>query len=132
MTVSCREKVMPKFWSTERVPPPDRLAYWVDAVCQSLVHVDCEPRRGQAFFAELRIDAGGPLRVVVLAGTATLVTRSPRQIARDPADNFMLAIHRSGHATLSRLSYATKKLKDFRAVSPSQKCSFLQTPPLRD
>jgi hypothetical protein len=63
---------MPKFWSTAQAPPRDRLAYWVDAVCDSLVHADCVARRNRSFFGEMRIDAAASLRVVAIAGTAQL------------------------------------------------------------
>jgi AraC-like DNA-binding protein len=95
-----REKSDAKIWSTEQVPPRDRLALWVDAVCDNLVHVDCEPRRDQLFSGQLRIDVVSLFRVATITSTAALVTRSPRQIARDAVDNFVLAIHQAGDATM--------------------------------
>jgi hypothetical protein len=40
---------MPGMWSTEDVHPRNRVAYWVDGLCDTIVHVDCEPRSGQPF-----------------------------------------------------------------------------------
>jgi AraC family transcriptional regulator, positive regulator of tynA and feaB len=87
---------MAKIWSTAEVHPRDRLAYWVDAVCDGTVHFDCTAPRDQPFFGEIRIDVAGQLRTAGLTGTAQLVTRSPHQIARDPADDLALTVHRSG------------------------------------
>lgn len=98
---------MSKIWSTAEIHPRDRVAYWIDAVCRNLIHADCEPERGQAFFAEMRVDAAGSLRVATLEGTPRLVTRSPRQIGRDPADNFLLSIHQAGTAMLSQYTRDT-------------------------
>src|SRR5580704_16636198 len=44
---------MQKIWSTADVPPRDRLAYWVDAVCDGLVHLDCVARGDRPSFSEI-------------------------------------------------------------------------------
>lgn len=87
---------MPKIWSTADVQPRDRLPYWIDAVCDSLVHADCEVSRDRPFFGEMRTEALDDLRIVALAGTVRRVTRSPRQIARDPTDSFAVTVNQSG------------------------------------
>jgi AraC-like DNA-binding protein len=93
---------MIKSWSTADVPPRDREAYWVDAVCDTFVHLDCEPRRDRPFHGEIRSDVAGNMCVGTVVSTAQLVTRSQRQISRDPADIFLINVQLSGHGMVSQ------------------------------
>jgi AraC-like DNA-binding protein len=89
---------MPKLWSTADVHPRDRVAFWVDAVCDTFVRLDCEPGRGRAFFGEIAADMAGELQIGTVTSTAQVVTRSPRQIDRAPADFFLINVQRSGRS----------------------------------
>jgi AraC-like DNA-binding protein len=94
---------MSRYWSTADVHPRDRLAYWIDAVCDCFVHVDCEPRRDNSLFCELRSDTMGELEVAkVTARGIQCVTRSPRQIARAPAAFFHITVQLAGQCRLSQ------------------------------
>jgi AraC family transcriptional regulator, positive regulator of tynA and feaB len=87
---------MPRTWSTADVHPRDRLACWVDGLCDAIVHVDCEPRRDQPFFGEMRADMAGEIRAATYSSVAQIVTRSPRKIAHRPADIFTLGVQLVG------------------------------------
>jgi hypothetical protein len=65
-----------RFWSTTKISPRDRLAYWVDAVCDTFVHLDCEPQSNRQFFGEIRSDVAGNIHVGTVASTGQLVIRS--------------------------------------------------------
>jgi AraC-like DNA-binding protein len=88
---------MPRMWSTDDVHPRDRVAYWVDGLSDAIVHVDCEPRRDELFFAEIRADSAGEVRCATYSSVAQVVTRSSRKIAHRPSDKFTLGVQLAGH-----------------------------------
>jgi AraC-like DNA-binding protein len=59
--------------------------------------VDCEPRRDEPFFAEIRADSAGEVRCATYSSVAQIVTRSPRNITHRPADMFTLGVQLAGH-----------------------------------
>jgi AraC-like DNA-binding protein len=79
---------MMKRWSSSDVAVRDRLNFWVDAVCQSLVRLHCEPRRDQPFFGEIGHDELGPLKFVSVQSIAQRVSRSTNETAGDAAGEF--------------------------------------------
>jgi hypothetical protein len=91
-----------RFWSTTKISPRDRLAYWVDAVCDTFVHLDCEPQSNRQFFGEIRSDVAGNIHVGTVASTGQLVIRSQRQISRDPADICLINVQLSGHSMVGQ------------------------------
>lgn len=93
---------MVKFWSTSEIPPRDRVSYWVDAVCDTFVHLDCEPASKRPFFGEIRSDVAGDIQVGTVTSTAQLVIRSQSQISRDPGDLFLINVQLSGHSLVSQ------------------------------
>jgi AraC family transcriptional regulator, positive regulator of tynA and feaB len=88
---------MTRIWSTDNVHPRDRVASWVDGLCDTIVHVDCEPRSDQPFFGKMRADSAGGIRCATYSSVAQIVTRSPRKIAHRPADMFTLGVQLAGH-----------------------------------
>ena len=88
---------MPRIWSTADVHPRDRVACWVDGLCDTIVHVDCEPRRDEPFFAEIRADSAAEIRAATYSSVGQVVTRSSRKIAQRPADMFTLGVQLAGH-----------------------------------
>jgi AraC-like DNA-binding protein len=88
--------------STAEVPEPDRLAYWVDAVCGTFIHLDCEPMRDRLFFGEISSSAAGPIKVGTVRSTAQRLTRSARQIAHYTEDVFNIGIQQTGHGLMSQ------------------------------
>lgn len=93
---------MEKVWSTAELPSKERLSYWVDAICDTFVHLDCTPRSDAPFFGEIRDAPLGALRIGTVTSAAQTVFRSPRQIARAPADICFLAIHESGRCFVTQ------------------------------
>jgi AraC-like DNA-binding protein len=67
-------------------------------LCDTCVHVDCEPRSDQPFFGEMHADSAGEVRGATYSSVAQIITRSPRKIARRPADMFTLGMQLAGHA----------------------------------
>lgn len=93
---------MEKVWSTAELPSKERLSYWVDAICDTFVHLDCTPRSDAPFFGEIRDAPVGDLRIGTVTSAAQSLFRSPRQIARAPAEICFLAIHESGRCYVTQ------------------------------
>ncbi|MGO8917028.1 MAG: helix-turn-helix domain-containing protein [Stellaceae bacterium] len=93
---------MTKVWTTADVHPRDRLAFWVDAVCDTFVRLDCASPPNCAFHGEIRSDGAGAVQVSTVVSTAQLVTRSPRQIARATDDYFLVSLQLSGRGRVSQ------------------------------
>jgi hypothetical protein len=89
---------MPRIWSTANVHPRDRVACWVDGLCDTIVHVDCEPRLDQPFFGELCADSAGEIRAATYSSVGQVVTRSPRKIGQRPSDVLTLGVQLVGQA----------------------------------
>jgi AraC-like DNA-binding protein len=79
---------MMKRWSSSDHAVRDRLNFWVDAVCQNLVRLRCEPRRDQPFFGEIGYDDFGPLKFVSVRSVAQRVSRTANDTASDPSAEF--------------------------------------------
>jgi AraC family transcriptional activator of tynA and feaB len=95
------EQDMTVGWSTGQVHPRDRVAYWVDYVCDAC-QVDCEPRRDTALFGDCAVAGlAGTLQFGKGASTAQTLSRSPRQIARGNADFFREAVLEPGDFVLA-------------------------------
>jgi AraC-like DNA-binding protein len=82
--------------STSHVPARDRVAFWVDAVCDVFACSDCEPARASDFFGEIRSDTLGDVQVATVTSTAQTMTRSTGPIAKGPADTFFVNVQTCG------------------------------------
>jgi AraC-like DNA-binding protein len=75
-------------WSSSDVAVRDRLNFWVDAVCQSLVRLHCEPRHDRPFFGEISHDEFGPLKFVSVQSVAQRVSHSTSDTVGDATAGF--------------------------------------------
>jgi AraC family transcriptional regulator, positive regulator of tynA and feaB len=88
-------------WSTERIHPRDRLAWWVDEVAASC-QVNFTPQRSERFFGRASIaDLAGILQIGNGASSAQVLTRSPRHIARGD-DRLCITVVASGRSLVSQ------------------------------
>jgi hypothetical protein len=92
---------MRQVWSTAAAHPRDRLAYWVDAICGSNVHIEIAPRRGAAFFGALSVEAVGNVLLANVASTAQTIVRPPHQVGRDEP-HFCFIAQTSGRARIGQ------------------------------
>jgi len=88
---------MAQLLSTSGVAAPDRTAYWVDAVCDAYVQLECEPAPGAAGIdGEIRLERLGPLALSRVTATAQRVRRTPARIARASEDYCLVSIQTAG------------------------------------
>ena len=88
---------MHKVWSTAEVHPRDRLAYWIQGICNTIAGVECEPRRGARFFGHICSATAERLQAAKYSSSAQILTRTPRKIAQRPTDLLSLGIQMSGY-----------------------------------
>lgn len=88
---------MAKLLSTHQVEPRDRLSYWIDAVCDTYVQLDCDvPHGADSIDGEIRLDTLATLELSRVTATAQHVKRTPAKIARASEDYFLVSIQTQG------------------------------------
>lgn len=85
---------------TDTVPSRERLAYWIDAVCDTYVQLDCDAlgeagARG-ALDGEIVSDKLAPLGLSRVTATAQKVCRTPARIAAAGEDYFLVSVQTRG------------------------------------
>lgn len=92
---------MHKLWSTNTVEERDRLPYWVEAVCDTYVQLDCDtPDRVGPFHGEIAFDQLSTLGLSRVTATSQWVRRTPGKIAQATEDYFLVSIQTAGHGLL--------------------------------
>lgn len=92
---------MHKLWSTDAVEARDRLSYWVEAVCETYVQLDCDtPHRERAFCGTIEANRLATLGLSRVTSTAQHVRRTPAKIARATEDYFLVSIQTRGHGKI--------------------------------
>lgn len=77
-------------WSTDAVPPAQRLDYWVGAVCEGFLEMDVTTPAAGSFGATLESAPLGPLVVNRVRGSAQDVYRTRQAIAHSRSNYFYL------------------------------------------
>lgn len=88
---------MAQLLSTAGLPAADRTAYWIDAVCDAYVQLECEPAAGcDAIDGEIRVQPLPSLALSRVTATAQHVRRTRSRIARDAEDVLLVSIQTAG------------------------------------
>ncbi|MFZ5692036.1 MAG: helix-turn-helix domain-containing protein [Pseudomonadota bacterium] len=88
---------MHRMWSTDAVEARDRLSYWVEAVCETYVQLDCDtPHRDRSFSGTIEANRLATLGLSRVTSTAQHVRRTPSKIARAKEDYFLVSIQTKG------------------------------------
>lgn len=90
-----------RIFTTETVPPADSTAYWVDALCDAYVHLECDPEsldRAQCFKGEIHQNCLSSVDVSVVEASPQKVARTSRLISRGHEDVFIVSIQRWGRS----------------------------------
>ena len=77
-------------WSTDAVPPSQRLDYWIGAVCEGFLEMDVTSRLGGSFGATLESAPLGAIGVNRVRGSAQDVYRTRRAIAHSRSNYYYL------------------------------------------
>ena len=92
-------------WSTDEVAAPGRLDYWVGAICEAFLEMDCSSRQARAFEGRLTSVQAGPLSFNQVEASTQDVYRTRAGIARSASHPFYLItqrqtpwhVHQGGH-----------------------------------
>ncbi len=88
---------MQKLWSTDIVEERDRLSYWIEAVCNTYVQLDCDtPDRTGPFRGEIAVEQLSTLGLSRVTASSQWVRRTPAKIARSSEDYFLVSIQTAG------------------------------------
>ena len=88
---------MHKLWSTDAVEARDRLSYWVEAVCNTYVQLECDtPQREGAFNGTIEANQLATLGLSRVTSSPQWVRRTPQKIARATEDYFLVSIQTKG------------------------------------
>jgi AraC-like DNA-binding protein len=89
-------------WSSSEIASRERIAFWVDVVCRTLVRLRCEPTSDQRFFGEIDYDELGPLKLVSVRSVAQRVSRTAGLEVGCPAGFFHVNIMRTGRGLMDQ------------------------------
>jgi len=89
----------PRRWSTDAVNPARRLDYWVGAICEAFLEMDCDSREASAFAGTLTSLPADALSINQVLATTQDVYRTPAAIARSRQHPFYLIsqLHSAWH-----------------------------------
>ena len=83
---------MHKVWSTDAVEAHARLSYWVEAVCNTYVQLDCDtPHRDRSFRGTIEAKQLATLGLSRVTASPQHVRRTPAKIARSTEDYFLVS-----------------------------------------
>lgn len=90
---------MKQLLSTALVNSRERVAFWVDMICSTYVHLDCDPKRAgpRGFEGSIERHPLDSLEMSVIRSQPQTVVRTPAAIARDTEDCFLVATQSIGH-----------------------------------
>jgi AraC-like DNA-binding protein len=92
---------MHKLWSTDSVEARDRLSYWIEAVCNTYVQLDCDaPKRDQPFNGTIEANQLATLGLSRVTSSPQWVRRTPAKISRATEDYFLVSIQTKGRGKI--------------------------------
>lgn len=77
-------------WSTGAVDSPHRLDYWIGAICEAFLEMDCSSRDARSFEGTLTRMPGDTIAFNQVLASTQDVYRTPRGIARSAHNHFYL------------------------------------------
>ncbi|MGI4730948.1 MAG: helix-turn-helix domain-containing protein [Janthinobacterium lividum] len=84
-------------WSTDDVPPGERLTYWIEAVCEAFFELRVDSSAGRDFTGTVDLCELGPLGMLFLRSDDQHVERTPHQVARSVTGRYQLVQFRNSH-----------------------------------
>jgi AraC family transcriptional activator of tynA and feaB len=88
--IALAEAGPPRRWSTDAVNPARRLDYWVGAICEAFLEMDCSSREAGAFAGTLTSLPADGVSINQVLATTQDVYRTPAAIARSRQHPFYL------------------------------------------
>ena len=119
-------------WSTDAVPPPQRLDYWIGAVCEGFLEMDVTSSCAGSFGATLESAPLGAIGVNRVRGSAQDVYRTRRAIAHSRSNYYSLlckkVLRRRSEQHKSHMAHTCISNQSFYiGLSEREKCSVNNT-----
>ena len=115
-------------WSTDAVEAPDRLDYWVGAICECFLEMEASSPAPGRFGCELLSVPLHGLRVNRVRGSAQDVFRTRAAIARSRQDFYYLLCKESTPCSIVQGAHADRLLPGDLALIDSRQCYELHFP----
>lgn len=88
---------MQKLWSTKTVAEGDQWSYWVEAICDTYVQLDCDTAgKSRSFRGEIEGNQLATLGLSLVTSSSHRVRRTPAKIALATEDYFLVSIQTVG------------------------------------
>lgn len=88
-------------WSTDTVRPGERIAFWREAVCATVLNVT--PERAQdGFRAAIAGRSFGPLRFASFSSAGHDIVREARHADRSDEDQYLISLQKSGRCSMAQ------------------------------
>ncbi len=88
--------------STQSVREKNRLSYWIDVVCNTIINVDIKPLDDQPFFGAITTHPLASIQLSKVSSNRSFTRRSKRSLAKMDKDSFIILFQLSGEASLSQ------------------------------
>jgi AraC-like DNA-binding protein len=88
-----------RIFTTEQAKPAESAAYWVDALCDAYVRLECDPLAGcmpGSFHGEIQQNSLSSVDVACVESSPQKVARTPQLIGRSCDDYFIVSMQRQG------------------------------------
>jgi AraC-like DNA-binding protein len=88
--------------STDALAPDQRLAFWIDMICQTYVQLECDAPDRDDFRGSIVSHRLPGLDLSVVSSRAQRVMRTPRTIGRTADDYIIVSLQTQGNAVISQ------------------------------
>ena len=88
--------------TTHAVPEAQRLAYWLEMVCSTYCHLDCDPPEQEPVFGDIRFSRVGAIQFSRVSSNCRRVRLTPERIRNGKDDDFLVLLQREGRTALQQ------------------------------
>lgn len=100
--------------TTNKLPPEQRLAYWIEMICDVYVQLECSEVDPISFHGEILSHSIANLHVSRVSSVGQRVIRSPQLVSQSVEDDIIISLQTSGNCLITQDSrYAFLKPGDF-------------------
>ncbi|MBW8828446.1 MAG: helix-turn-helix domain-containing protein [Burkholderiales bacterium] len=88
--------------TTASVPQRQRLEYWLEMVCSTYCHLECDPPEDMQIFGDIRFGQVGAVQFTELLSNCRGVRRTQERIRSSDEDDYLVLVQREGSAVMQQ------------------------------
>lgn len=88
--------------TTASVPQRQRLEYWLEMVCSTYCHLDCDPPEDKQIFGDIQVGQVGAVQFTEVKSNCRRVRRTQERIRNSDEDDFLVLLQREGSAMVQQ------------------------------